>query len=203
MHAVLAVVAGAVCGLLALVARADEITDQIDQAKAYYEEGDVGGALGELEFAMQALRGKLSASLLETFPAAPPGWTASDETGGDASAALPMMGGNVVQRTYQQDGGQARIEASLMSGGGFMQGLASMFMNPAMLAAQPNAKRVRVGRENGVVIYDPSDRSGQLMVDLGGKISLMLQGSHLDGPEPMTSLVEGWDLKKVKDLAGL
>ena len=72
-----------------------------------------------------------------------------------------------------------------------------------MLAAQPNAKRIRVGRESGVVIFDPADRSGQLMVDLGGKISLMLQGEHLDGPEAMTILVESWDLKKVKELAGL
>lgn len=202
MHAVLAIVAGLACSVLALIARADEITEQLDQAKTYYEEGDVGGALGELEFAMQALRGKLSASLRETFPAAPAGWTAVDD-GDQGGAALPMMGGNVVQRTYKQEGGEARIEASLMSGGGFMQGLASMFMNPAMLAAQPNAKRIRVGRENGVVIYDPADRSGQLMVDLGGKISLMLQGEHLDGPEAMTTLVEGWDLKKVKELAGL
>ena len=41
-----------------------------------------------------------------------------------------------------------------MSGGGFLQGLAGMMMNPTMLAAQPNAKRVRVGREAGVVTYD-------------------------------------------------
>lgn len=202
MHAVLVLLAGAACGLLAFVARADEVSDQIEQAKSYYEDGDVGGAIGELEFAIQALRGKLAGALLETFPAAPSGWTAADSDSG-TSAAMPMMGGNVVERTYSQDGGEGRIEARLMSGGGFMQGLASMFMNPAMLAAQPNAKRVRFGRENGVVIYDPADRSGQLMVDLGGKISLMLEGSGLAGPEPMTALVEGWDLKKVKELAGL
>lgn len=201
MHAVLAVVAGVAWGLLALAARADEITEQIDQARSYYEEGDVSGAIGELEFAMQALRGRLSTALLETFPAAPAGWTAKDDDSG-ASAAMPMMGGNVVQRIYTQDGGDGRIEARLMSGGGFMQGLASMFMNPAMLAAQPHAKRIRIGRENGVVIFDPADRSGQLMVDLGGRISLMLEGSGLDGPEAMTGLVEAWDLKTVKELAG-
>lgn len=200
MHAVLAILAGAACGLLALVARADEITEQLEQAKSYYEEGDVGGAIGELEFAIQALRGRLNGQLLETFPAAPAGWTASDDDS-DASAAMPMMG-NVVQRTYRKDGGDARIEARLMSGGGFMQGLASMFMNPAMLASQPNAKRIRIGRQNGVVIFDPADRSGQLMVDLGGKVSLMLEGSNLDGPEAMTGLAEGWDLEKVKELTG-
>ena len=202
MHALLALLTGAACSLLAFVARADEVSDQIEQAKTYYEEGDVGGAIGELEFALQALRGKLSGALLETFPAAPAGWTPV-EGSGDNSAAMPIMGGNMVERTYRQDGGDGQMEARLMTGGGFMQGLASMFMNPAMLAAQPNAKRVRFGRENGVVIYDPADRSGQLMIDLGGKISLMVEGSHLAGPEPMTTLVEGWDLKKVKELAGL
>lgn len=201
MHALLALLAGAACSLLALVARADEVSDQIEQAKTYYEEGDVGGAIGELEFALQALRGKLSGALLETFPAAPAGWTPV-EGSGDNSAAMPIMG-NMVERTYRQDGGDGQMEARLMTGGGFMQGLASMFMNPAMLAAQPNARRVRFGRENGVVIYDPADRSGQLMIDLGGKISLMVEGSRLAGPEPMTALVEGWDLKKVKELAGL
>ena len=200
MHAVLAILAGAACGLLALVARADEITDQLEQAKSYYEEGDVGGAIGELEFAIQALRGRLNGQLLETFPPAPAGWTASDDDG-NAGAAMPIMG-NVVQRTYRKDGGDSRIEARLMSGGGFMQGIASMFMNPAMMAAQPNAKRVRIGKQNGVVIFDPADRSGQLMLDLGGKVSLMLEGSNLDGPEAMTALADGWDLEKVKELTG-
>ena len=53
--------------------RADEITDQLDQARAFYDEGDVGGAIGELEFVLQALRGRLSALLKETFPPAPSG----------------------------------------------------------------------------------------------------------------------------------
>ena len=202
MHAFLALLAGAACGLLALAARADEVTNQIEQARTYYEEGDVGGAIGELEFALQALRGKLSGALLETFPAAPAGWKLVDG-GDDTGTAVPIMGGNMVERTYSEEGGEGQLQARLMSGGGFMQGLASMVMNPAMLAAQPNAKRVRFGRENGVVIYDPADRSGQLMLDLGGKISLMIEGSRLAGPEPMTALVEGWDLEKVKELAGL
>lgn len=77
-----------------------------------------------------------------------------------------------------------------------------MFMNPQVLAAQPNAKRVRVGRENAVVTHDPAERSGQLVLDLGGKATILLQGTGLDGGEPLVGLVEAWDLKRAKELLG-
>ena len=202
MHALLALLAGAACGLLALVARADEVTDQIEQARTYYEEGDVGGAIGELEFALQALRGKLSGALLETFPAAPAGWKLV-EGGDDTGTAVPIMGGNMVERTYSEEGGEGQLQARLMSGGGFMQGLASMFMNPAMLAAQPNAKRVRIGRDNAVVVRDPDQRTAQLFLSVGSKVSIMMDGRAMTDGDALVDLATRWDLKKVKELAGL
>jgi hypothetical protein len=190
----------ALAGLAIAPAGADEITDQLDQARAFYEEGDIGGAIAELEFTIEALRGQIAAQLRETFPEPPPGW--SVEAGDGSGGANPFLGGNVVSRTYRQDGGSGRIEAQLMTGGGFMQGLAAMMLNPQMLAAQPNARRIRIGRESGVVTYDPAQKSGQLVVDLGGRGSLMLDGSGLDEPEPLEALVKGWDIARVKALLG-
>ena len=178
--------------------RADEITDQLDQARAFYDEGDVGGAIGELEFVLQALRGRLSALLKETFPPAPSGWTASDgEAGGDPSG---FLGGSVVERSYREDGGGGVMDARLMTGGGFLQGMAAMMMSPQVLAAQPGAKRIRVGRENGVVTYDASGRSGQLVVGLGDSVTLMIEGRDLAGPEPMEALIAAWDVKRVREI---
>jgi hypothetical protein len=87
--------------------------------------------------------------------------------------------------------------------GGFLQGLAAMFMNPAMLAAQPGAKRVRIGKDNAVVIYEPTDRTAKLMLDVGGKVTLMLDGKDLDNSDPLVQLANAWDLKKVREIAGL
>lgn len=183
-------------------ASADEITDQLDQARTYYQEGDVTGAIAELEFALQALRGRVGAELLATFPQAPAGWTVTDKAG-EQPGAIPMLGsGTMLSRTYKADAGGGSIEAQLMSGGGFLQGIAGMFMNPQMMAAQPNAKRVRIGRENAVATYDPADRSGQLVIDLAGKATIMLQGTGLDGSEPMVGLAQAWDLKRAKELLG-
>ena len=158
-------------------AMADDIADQLDQAKQAYQQGDVGGALADLDFVMQALRGKLGEAYQATFPDPPEGWTADAAKAGEGGGSVPFLGGGtMLTRTYHETSGGGSIEAQLMTGGSFMQGLASMFMNPQVLAAQPNAKRIRVGRENAVVTYDPADKSGQLTLSLGGKVSIMLQG---------------------------
>lgn len=193
--------AAALAAGFAMPALADEITDQLDQARSYYEEGDVTGAIAELEFVLQALRGRIGQELLATFPEPPAGWTVEDKPE-QQSGQIPMLGsGTMLGRTYRGGDG-ALIEAQLMSGGGFLQGLAGMFLNPQVLAAQPNAKRVRIGRENAVVTYDPTDKSGQLVLDLGGKATIMLQGQQLPSSDPLVELANQWDLKKVKELLG-
>lgn len=180
---------------------ADSVTDQIDQGRKLYEQGDVGGALAELEFAVQELKGKQSAAYLATFPAAAAGWTLEQASGNDA-AAVPFLG-NTASRTYRAQSGGGTIEAQLMTGGSLMSGLAAMFMNPQVMAAQPNAKRVRIGRDNAVVTYDPSGRSGQLMLDVGGKVTIMLEGKDIANGDPLVELANRWDLKKVREVAGL
>jgi hypothetical protein len=186
---------------LPAVGRGDEITDQLDQARGYYQQGDLTGAVGELEFVLQALRGRVAAALAATFPDPPAGWTveASDDP---SSAAIPFIGGNMVGRTYRAPDGAGSIEAQLMTGGGFLQGLAGMLMNPAMLAAQPGARRVRIGHEDAVVTYDPAERSGQLVLDLGGKGTVMVEGKNLASGDPLVDLARRWDLAKAKELLG-
>jgi hypothetical protein len=190
--------------VLAGPAHADSVTDQLDQAKLYYGQGDIAGAIGELEFAMQELRGRLGAAYLATFPQPPAGWTLVPAEPEATSGAMPFLGGgNMLRREYRNTAGDASIDAQLMTGGSFLQGLASMFMSPQVLAAQPGAKRVRIGRENAVATYDPAERTGQLMLDVGGKVSIMLDGKGLSGTEPLVDLASHWDIQKVKQLAGL
>lgn len=189
---------------LPLAAAADEITDQLDQARSYYDQGDIPGAVSELEFALQALRGKLGAQLLATFPPPPEGWQV-EEAGDGSQASNPLMGaGTMLSRTYRSGEGDAEqsIEAQLMAGGGFLQGLAGMLTNPQVLAAQPNAKRVRIGRDNAVVTFDAEDKTAQLVLDLGGKGTIMLQGHNVASGDPLVALANKWDLKKVKELVG-
>ena len=201
MHAASAALL-AISLILPLPAAADEITDQLDQARQYYDQGDIAGAIGEVEFVLQAMRGRIGQQLAATFPAPPPGWT-MDAADDQAQGAVPFAAaGTMLSRTYRAPGGSGSIEAQLMSGGGFLQGLAGMLMSPQLLAAQPGAKRVRIGRDNAVVTFDPGDQSSQLVLDLGGKGTLMLQGKSLPGSDPLVDLANRWDLQQVKALLG-
>lgn len=200
MRAALLASLSVVCLVLSPV-RADEIAEQIETAKKLYEEGDLAGAVSELEFAIQGLRAKFGEAFLATFPAPPEGWEVEADSG--KAGAVPFLGATNVSKTYRQVNGPGKIEAQLSTGGGMLQGLAQMFANPQMLAMQPNAKRVRVQRETATTTFDPKTKEGQLVLDLGGKATIMLQGSGLSGPEPLVELAQRWDLKQARALAGL
>lgn len=202
MRAIVPLLAAAVLLLGAKpAARADEVTDQLDAARRFYEEGDLAAAVGELEFVIETLRARFGEAFLATFPPPSEAWRVADQSKG--AQAIPLLGGTTVTRSYVQIGGPGRIEAQLSTGGGMLQGLAQMFANPQMMAMQPNAKRVRIQRETATTSYDPKTREAQLVLDLAGKVTIMLTGEGLAGPEPLVELAHRWDLQKVRALAGL
>jgi hypothetical protein len=183
-------------------AGADEITDQLSTARDLYNSGDIASAVSELEFALEALKGRLGAQYLESFPSPAEGWSVLEKPSDDQAASIPFLGGGtVLARTYQQDGGSGQIDATLMTGGSFLQGIAGMMMNPQVMAAQPNAKRIRIGRENAVLMQE-SETSVKLYLSVGGKVSIMLDGRDLPNGDPLIDLATRWDLAKVKALAG-
>lgn len=195
----------ALLGALApALARADEVADGIEAGRKAYATGDLNEAADELGFALQALRARIGAAYAQTFPAPAAGWT-RDDGGGDANGAqtIPIMGGTTLQRTYSESAGEGRIEAGLLTGGSLLQGFAALMSNPQFMGVQPNAKRVKIGRENAVVIYDGGDKSGQLVMDIGGKVTLSLQGSGLASEAPLVDLAGRWDMAKLRALAGL
>src|SRR4051794_36489282 len=109
--------------LAAGAAKADDVGDQLDQARKLYESRDVAGAVSELEFAIEALKGQLSGQFLATFPQPPAGWAAEDKSP-DEQAAMPFLGGGtVLGKIYRQQGGEAQIEATMMTGGSMLQGI--------------------------------------------------------------------------------
>lgn len=189
----------ALCGLAAGPVLADEVEDQVGLALEYYQEGDLDGAITELQFAINEIRQRLSALYGETFPPAPAGWQAG-EIAQEEGAAF-MGGGSMVTRTYAQDGGSASIEAQLMIDNPMIQGMAAMFANPAMLAAQPNMERVRIGRDNAVLNTEPGNE--ELTFMLGGRGMIQLSGNNLESTDLLVEMLKSWDLDALKDVAGL
>jgi hypothetical protein len=182
-------------------ARADSVVEQIQEGLAYYEEGDLAAAIEELEYAIGEIRGRLGGLFAGTLPEPPAGWVA-DAAESQGGAAF-MGGGTIINRSYREEGGRGRIEAQLVVDNPMMQGFAALMSNPAMMAAQPNTQRVRVQRENAILRFEPDRGSGEITLILGGRAMAKLEGQGLASGDLLVELMEGWDLRQLKDLAGL
>jgi hypothetical protein len=187
--------------MLAAPASADEILEQLDLARELYLEGDYAGAALELDFALGDLRTLVAGQYAETMPEAPEGWTAQRPS--TEGGAAMMGGGSIITRTYNEDDGQGRIEAQLIVDNPMVQGMAAIFANPALIAAQPNTERLRIGRESGALQFDPDRGSGEVTLVLGGRILAKLEGRGLGSKEVLADMMRAWDLDAVKRLAGM
>lgn len=187
--------------LLASPAGADQVTEQIDQALAYYRQGDLAGAVSELEFAIQDIKSQVAGRFVTTFPDPPAGWVADEPSQESAPTAL-FGGGTTMTRVYRQSGGEGQMTATLMVDSPMIQGLMALIGNPAMLAAQPGAKRVRIGRENAVLTWDEASRSGEISLGVAGKVLTKVEGRNLASGDPLVELLKGFRFNEIEKLVG-
>ncbi len=176
--------------------RAEDFLGQLDLVRQLYEEGDIAGAMVELDFARQALQEKLGERFAATFPEPPEGWEAQPaqvQPGG-----MPG-GGMMVSRTYTNTNGPGQIEAQIIANSPMIQAFAAMLTNPAMMAAEPGAKRVRIGRSNAMLTWDATTRSGEMRL-MVGQAMISLEGRDLDSGELLVELMKKFDLEALKEL---
>lgn len=183
-------------------ASADAIREQLELAIELYDEGDYAGTVTELQFAIGEIKALLGGAFAETFPPAPAGWTAAEAT--QEAAAGFMGGGTIVNRRYSEDGGSGSMEAQLIIDNPMIQGMAALFNNPAMLAANPNMQRVRMGRENAILEFDEAAGRGEItFMAGGGRAMLKVEGRNLAAADQLVDLLQAWDMAGLRAAAGL
>lgn len=182
-------------------AAADDILDQIEAGKGYYADGDHVAAITEFEFALNALRTELATMLMATMPPSPVLWSA-EEPALDNGAAV-FGGGMMISRTYQEQKGGGTILAELMLDSPMVQAFSAVLNNPIMISAEPRVERIKMGRTNALLTWNPDDRSGEISVTLGGRVLAKLEGQDLSDKSILIDLMERWDLDAVKKAARL
>ncbi|MBS3669729.1 MULTISPECIES: hypothetical protein [Halomonadaceae] len=187
---------------VASAAMADEVVEQIELGLERYQEEDYGSALTELEFAISDIRKLQSARIAETFPEPPEGWEAGNAESSDDGAAAMMGGGAMLERYYSENGGDGELTASIMVDNPMIQGMAALFNNPAMLTAQPNTERVRMGRESAIVTWEPSYSSAEVSLLLDGRILIQVEGTNLASQDTAVELMRSWDIGAVREQVG-
>ena len=183
--------------------QSDEVAEQIELGLELYQEQEYGAAITELEFAIGDMRKLMAGRIGETFPEPPEGWSAAEvaSSGGGGAAAMFGGGGSMLEREYQQEGGEGRLTAKLMIDNPMIQAMSAMFNNPALIAAQPNMERIRIGRDSALLKWDPERGSAEVSFLMDGRILVQVDGQRLESSDPAVALLKAWDLDALREQA--
>lgn len=182
-------------------ASADDIMEQIDIGRRYYAEGDYSGAITELEFALNAVRNRLSLLFMATMPEPPALWSA-EQASLESGTAL-FGGGLMITRRYREEKGNGEVRAELVVDSPMIQAFTAVLNNPIMIANEPRMERVRLGRKHALLNWNSDDQSGDISMSLGGRVLAKLEGNELHDKSILIDLMKTWDLDAVKSVAGL
>lgn len=182
-------------------ARADEVIEQIEVGKRNYVEGNYAAAVTEFEFALSALRNKLSVLFMATMPDPPVLW-AADEAALSGGTAL-FGGGMMITREYRERKGEGTVKAELVIDSPMVQAFSAVLSNPIMIANQPQTERIRLGDMSALLNWNPDDKSGEISLSIGGRVLAKVEGDDLSDKAVLIDLMKAWDLEAVRDVAGL
>ncbi|MDY0151791.1 MAG: hypothetical protein RBS43_05915 [Candidatus Cloacimonas sp.] len=200
-------------GLLAVLAFSllaqtpkDEAIQSLDNAKLFMQQDNLAKAQDEINYASGKISEILSEVLVKYLPDAPAGFTVEDKS----AQGMGQMGGllgsaNAVAATGKynkenSDGSTSSISLTITIGGlmGKTAGLAAMGQMFAGYGSGTNTKTIRVGGYTATQDFSAGDSSSSLTVQVGDKVSILVEGDSLSSPDIMKALVEKIDLAKLE-----
>lgn len=158
--------------LAAGAARADDVTDSMEEAMKYYKSGNLAEAMSSLDYASQLIRQKRGGNLQSLLPAPLPGWTAKDATSQAAGAA--MFGGAVsAERKYQK--GSSNVTVKIVTDSPMLQGMMMMLNNPAVAGAK-GGELQKIKGQKAIVKYKPANQRGEIQIVVANRFLVTVEG---------------------------
>ena len=174
---------------------ADLVPGQIDAARAAYQKNDLARTAKALEAALSDVHDRLGKALVETMPGAPAGWQADPA---EVQGLGQVGGGLAVTRAYAK--GEASLNATLFLDSPAVDSAAAQFANTA---PQSNLKRIKVGAEDALLRFDSANQAGEITIILGNRALLAIEGDNLSNGDILAEAAKGWNVAKIKAVAGL
>lgn len=162
-------------------ARADPVTDQIDEALAAYKRNDLLTAMAALDGASTLLREKRGATFRAALPPPLSGWTAAEAEVSVAGAAL-LGGGTTVTRAYRK--GDQTVTVEFMADSPMLQGFAALLGSP--LAAAGGARPVVIGGRRYTFLKEE-----RAYMSVAEKIMVKVSGAEGVGDDVLRAYVQG------------
>ena len=167
-------IAALLSGVIVGHARADEVTDQINEALKAYQNHDMQTAVAALDAAANLLRPGRADRLKRLLPLPPPGWTA--DAAESTSVSVAMLGGGITASRAYHNGVQ-QVDVQIVADSPMLQGLAALVGGP--LGTIGGMKTVVIGGRR--FSYIENDRSYVTLV--ADKVIVKITG-NADAPDP-------------------
>jgi hypothetical protein len=172
---------------------ADDVTDSIEEALEYYNEGDFVEAASSLDYASQLIRQKRSGSLESYLPEPLAGWSAKGVESQAAGAAY--LGGMIsAKRVYRKE--QSQITIEIFTDSPMLQSMVMMFSNPAYASAD-GGKLTKINRQKAIIKYKPSDKNGEINIVVAKKYLVTIKGRKVSESD-LVDYASAIDYKKLK-----
>ena len=168
----------------------EDFAKTIERAKASWQAENYGACMKDLQACTNLVVQKRREAIRAAMPAAPAGWTIQEETSMEDPASNPMFAamtasiGSVVERTYEQSGGEGRLDVSVMADSPMVQMLSMMFANPSLVG--PEAETVGYGAHKGLLNKEDGSLNLQVLIAATHVIEVKLQipgGMKVDAAE--------------------
>lgn len=168
-------------------AGADEFTDTLESALQAYRDGNVKAAGEDLAFATKLLGNQKATALAKFLPAAPAGWTRTDDAPEDEGIGMAMFGGGTtVGATYSN--GTSEAQMTLLADSPMVGSLGAMLGG---LASMTGAKPIRIQR------VEFTDTDGEMRGMINSRVLLTVAGDA--SLEDKRKLIEAMDLGALAD----
>lgn len=170
---------------------ADVVVQDFNTAREAYEKGNLALALQHAESGLAALVDRLGKALLPALPAPLPGWTAEPAE----VLGLGQVGGGLsISRVYTKK--DATLNVTLILDNQDADTL------EVIAPDQPNTSSIKVGDSEGLLRFDSTLRSGEVMIALSPRLRLEIQGDDLDNAEPLRAAANGWNIPMIRKITG-
>jgi len=177
--------------LVAPGARADEVTDQINEALAAYQKKDMQTALAALDAAANLLRQARGDAFKALLPKPLAGWTA-EEAEVSVIGAVVLGGGITASRKYRK--GDASVSVEIIADSPMVQGMAAMLSSP--IIAMGGARQMVVGGRR--ITYMKDDNAYMTMA--ADRALVKISGEHGVADETLRAYVSAIDFAGIEKL---
>ncbi len=195
----LLVLAVGICALIAQSAK-EEAIQTLDSAKKLIQQDNYVKAQDEINYALSKVMEILAEQLLKYIPAPPAGYQLTDKNTvnmGQLGGLFGSANAIAAKGSYSNDK-EATVDLTISAGGilGKSAGFAALAQ---MYGGSPaGSKTIRIGGYNGTTEYQADSRCGKLTMQVGEKISIIVEGNNIDNADVLKTFVEKIELGKLE-----